>query len=315
MVKVIVLMSTYNGQDYLEEQIESILSQKGVDVKLYIRDDGSSDNTVQIAEKNEQVTVIKGNNIGVGPSFMTLLLDCPKADYYAFADQDDIWDENKLISAVNLLKENKEKPTLYVGNQRSIDKEANFIENRFDSSFPKQTLLNVLFMNLYSGCTMVMNNLLKEQLCDSKKCPPLSFFNHRIHDAWIACVALTVGIIIYDENPHMSFRRHGNNQTDAEIVRNKKMNIRTNARLLRSKLKRVIKGKSRKIRGVELTAKYLLKGYGYSLTDEEKLVLTYAEKYRKMIKFRKKLLLGDIFKKYAPEKNTDLKLKVLLNIL
>ena len=315
MTKVNVLMSTYNGHQYIAEQIYSVLNQKGVEVKLYIRDDGSSDNTVQLAENYEQVTVIKGHNIGVGASFMTLLLECPKADYYAFSDQDDIWDEDKLKSSVSLLESYKDVPALYVCNQRNVDKRLNFIENRFDNDFPQQTLLNVLFMNLYAGCTMVINDSLRKQLCDSKKCPPLTFFNHRIHDAWIACVALSIGKLIYDKTPHMSFRRHGNNQTDAEIVRGKKINIGVSIKLFSSKIKRVIRRSMKKSRGIELTARYLLKGYGSALTDEEKKVLTYVGMYRKKLKYRVSLLFGDIFREYAPEKKADLKLKVLFNIL
>lgn len=88
--KVIVLMSTYNGERHLVEQIESILNQEGVDVRLMIRDDGSNDKTVEIARKYTDDVVV-GDNIGFRYSFLELIKNAPEAEYYALADQDDIW--------------------------------------------------------------------------------------------------------------------------------------------------------------------------------------------------------------------------------
>lgn len=85
-----VVMSTYNGEKYLKEQIDSILSQEGVDVRLYIRDDGSSDRTTDILasyQEHKNVKIEKGNNLGFAKSFLTALDECDEADYYAFSDQ------------------------------------------------------------------------------------------------------------------------------------------------------------------------------------------------------------------------------------
>ena len=95
--KVAVMMSTYNGELYIEEQIESILQQPGVDVFLYIRDDGSSDGTLRILQKyssTDKVHIQYGKHIGIGNSFMELLWSLPDTyDYYSFSDQDDIWEK------------------------------------------------------------------------------------------------------------------------------------------------------------------------------------------------------------------------------
>lgn len=99
--KVVILMSTYNGEEYLESQIKSILNQTYKKWQLYIRDDGSTDNTVNIIEKycaldprinfyNEN----SRNNVGVVHSFMELLENV-EADYYMFSDQDDFWLKNR----------------------------------------------------------------------------------------------------------------------------------------------------------------------------------------------------------------------------
>ena len=96
-------MSTYNGEKYLKEQIDSILSQEGVDVRLYIRDDGSSDRTTDILasyQEHKNVKIEKGNNLGFAKSFLTALDECDEADYYAFSDQDDVWEKDKLSTAM-----------------------------------------------------------------------------------------------------------------------------------------------------------------------------------------------------------------------
>lgn len=111
--KVCVLMSTYNGEKFLEEQLESIFNQKGVEILLLVRDDASTDKTVEILRKFRnkylgQMVILEGkNNIGWRASFLTLLYkakeySCP---YYAFSDQDDVWLENKLYSACKCISE------------------------------------------------------------------------------------------------------------------------------------------------------------------------------------------------------------------
>ena len=101
---VAILMSTYNGEKYLEEQVKSIISQDYTDWHLYIRDDGSTDNTVNLIKKivrdNEKITFLNENkpkNLGVTGSFMDLLANT-KAQYYMFSDQDDYWQYAYLCS-------------------------------------------------------------------------------------------------------------------------------------------------------------------------------------------------------------------------
>ena len=98
-------MSTYNGQKYIRQQIDSILQQTNVEVNLLVRDDGSKDDTIKILDEYKQegkLTYYTGPNLGPQLSFLNLLNNCPKADYYAFADQDDYWEKDKLSTAVKL---------------------------------------------------------------------------------------------------------------------------------------------------------------------------------------------------------------------
>ena len=109
MKNVTVLMSTYNGETYLKEQIDSILAQEGIRVKLLVRDDGSKDSTQQILDdysKRGLLEWYKGENLKSARSFMNLVdtvsLD---ADYYAFSDQDDFWEKDKLSRAIDMLNQ------------------------------------------------------------------------------------------------------------------------------------------------------------------------------------------------------------------
>ena len=97
MKKVLVLMSTYNGGNYISAQIESILTQENIDVELLIRDDGSIDETINIinmisAKHTDRIRLIIGKNLGYEKSFLNLLFNAKNADFVAFADQDDVWD-------------------------------------------------------------------------------------------------------------------------------------------------------------------------------------------------------------------------------
>ena len=127
-----VLMSTYNGGQFLREQIDSILAQKGVEVRLLVRDDGSKDDTCAIlseyASAHRDIVWRQGENIGFVRSFsalvaMALESEIP-ADYYAFADQDDIWMPEKLSTACGVLAtKDPAKPHLFTSNSMQIDAE------------------------------------------------------------------------------------------------------------------------------------------------------------------------------------------------
>ena len=111
-MKVCVLISTYNGERFLEEQIASIIAQKGVEVDILVRDDGSSDMTCSLLErwqKEGKLKWYKGENLGFARSFMNLLKTASGYDYYAFCDQDDIWLEDKLQRAVTALEKIEDK--------------------------------------------------------------------------------------------------------------------------------------------------------------------------------------------------------------
>ena len=216
MDSVAVIMSTYNGERYLSEQIDSLLAQSDVDASLYIRDDGSSDGTLSLLEeygrKNDNITVTKGNNVGVGSSFMAALKSAGiRADYYAFADQDDIWLPEKLHRAIDCIKELGEgRPVCYCSNQTLVDARGEIIGIRHKE--PVDTgYLQILCNNMVTGCTMVWNRELQRILSDGKYTPSSRLLKKRIHDVWAAMVAAVVGTIYYDNDSYIYYRQHENN--------------------------------------------------------------------------------------------------------
>ncbi|MBR4422455.1 MAG: glycosyltransferase, partial [Erysipelotrichaceae bacterium] len=103
-MKLIVLMSTYNGERYLQQQLDSLYAQTLKPDRIIVRDDGSTDQTMAILEANarehKELSFSQGNNLGAGRSFWELIKTCEDADYYALCDQDDVWLPEKLERAV-----------------------------------------------------------------------------------------------------------------------------------------------------------------------------------------------------------------------
>ena len=208
MKKVQVLLSSYNGEKYIKQQIDSILAQKGVNVNLLVRDDGSKDNTNNILEKyGDRIKVIYGENLGYTKSFLTLIDECGEADYYALSDQDDVWLEDKLISGVERLeKEEGNKPLLYCSALQRVNED---LEPGEIQNFPglKTNIYSALVRERLAGCTFVFNNVLRDLLTGSSKLN-LEYS----HDSWtlLMCYACG-GEVIYDDMPHILFRRYGTN--------------------------------------------------------------------------------------------------------
>ena len=103
---ITVIISTFNGEEYIKEQIDSLLRQEGVSVRINVRDDGSDDNTISIINSfnDSRIRVFSSHeNLGPARSFLSLLKDCEESSYYAYCDQDDYWKPKKLITAINML--------------------------------------------------------------------------------------------------------------------------------------------------------------------------------------------------------------------
>ena len=220
---VLVLMSTYNGGRFLKEQIDSILSQQGVDVRLLVRDDGSKDDTCSIlyeyASAHQNIKWQACENIGFVKSFsalvrMTLDDECGLwskeyggglADYYAFADQDDIWMPEKLVTACSVLSsKDASKPNLFTSNSMQVDVEGNELELFHKGPEPRFRKGNVLVFGTEQGCSMVFNRKAIELYSECE--PQLTW-----HDRWLYHICYFLGSVTYDHQPLFYYRRHENN--------------------------------------------------------------------------------------------------------
>ncbi len=213
MKSVQVLLSCYNGEKYIAEQIDSIMNQKGVKVKLLIRDDGSTDSTRLILKKylehHSNIQFFSGKNIGVQKSFFNLLSRADvQMDYYAFADQDDFWLEGKLQRAIACLEsyEDSEKPLLYASKVIYADETLENLE-RFSYNVRRAPSFgNALLENICIGCTEVFNGKLRDMVT---KHQPQSDI---MHDWWLYMTASSFGKVFFDEEAHIYYRQHQNNQ-------------------------------------------------------------------------------------------------------
>ena len=209
MYNVLVLMSTYNGEKYIVEQVESVLRQKDVSIKLLIRDDGSKDNTVNIIKKMQDkyknIDIIEGtSNLKSAFSFFELIKCCnTNYDYYAFCDQDDVWLEHKLIKGINKIKD-IDKEAIYCCNYQLVDEKLNKID--LDNHFVTTNLKEAIIASNATGCTMMMNNYMLKIL--KGKIPDFVV----MHDDWCHKVCLAIGgIVVFDYDKNILYRQHSNN--------------------------------------------------------------------------------------------------------
>ena len=210
---VMVLMSTYNGERFLREQLDSILNQKSVEVYLLIRDDGSKDRTCQIiseyASKYQNIEWEHAKNVGFVNSFSSLVRMAMKSavstDFYAFADQDDIWMPQKLITACTALaSKNTAEPHLFTSNSMQIDATGHQLDLFHKGPEPKFRKGNVLVFGTEQGCSMVFNRKALEIY--SAHVPSLTW-----HDRWLYHICYFMGSVTYDHQPLFYYRRHDNN--------------------------------------------------------------------------------------------------------
>ena len=209
MASVTVLMSSYNGEKFIAQQIETILHQKSCDVRLIVRDDGSTDRTIEILrglQDSRKLELVIGENLRPAKSFFELIYNAPESDFYAFADQDDIWDEDKLSSAIEMLR-SFNKPAFYHSNARLVNANGEDTGKLLHDKNPKLNFLSLACAGGILGCTMVFNKELRDCVVQHSKPEKI-----RMHDYYLGMICLGVGGAgVYDETPHIGYRQHGGN--------------------------------------------------------------------------------------------------------
>lgn len=209
-LKIAILMSTYNGASYLKEQMDS-LEKQDVPIDIFIRDDGSTDKTIDILKEYQSkpnVHIEYGINLGYKKSFMTMLMKVNGYDYYAFCDQDDIWLPNKISSAVKIMEMSKANPTLYYSNLKKCN-ECLHVYKITDLDKRVMSLQSNILRRSIAGCTMVINNAFREIVASIGIKDKLLVQGH---DSYLVSLCYAIdGNIICDKNSYILYRQHEDN--------------------------------------------------------------------------------------------------------
>lgn len=212
--KVAIFLCTYNGQLYLTEQLQSIERQTYTNWEVWTSDDGSKDNTRSILEackatwSEKKIFIIDGPRKGFAANFLGLTCHRQiEADFFAYADQDDIWEANKLQRAIDWLSTvDANTPALYCSRTRLVD--ANNNEIGLSPRFTKPpSFANALIQNMGGGNTMVFNKAARSLLCEAGE-----HIDVVTHDWWgYIAISGCGGKVFYDDYPSLRYRQHANN--------------------------------------------------------------------------------------------------------
>ena len=288
-MKLAVLLSTYNGEEYISQQLDSLLRQTLKPDRIFIRDDGSRDDTLNILEEYSSeypfIRYYNGKNKGPAKSFWELICSCEDADYYALCDQDDVWFEDKLETAVSMLeKEEKDIPLLYCSKYTLTDRDLNPIDSNVSDLYGFSDFAHSLLYHTAPGCTFVFNHAARKQIekydVEKEYCI--------IHDAIIHKVVAMFGKVILDESSHMYYRQHGNNEIgmDANAIR-----------VFLGRISRFLNGKIRNYRSN--TARSLLNVYSDEIDKEKKELLNIVANYMYDPALKRQLLNRECFRSHS----------------
>lgn len=218
--RVAILLCTYNGQDYLSEQLESFTAQSYRHWEVWASDDGSSDDTLTVLQSyqnewgRDRLKIQSGPKKGFAANFLSLTCDTAiQADFYAYSDQDDIWESNKISRAVEWLSKVPDHvPALYCSRTRLVDADNN--EIGLSPLFTKRpSFSNALVQNIGGGNTMVFNDAARKLLCEAGCNMDLV-----AHDWWVYLVVSGCGgEVFYDSHSEIRYRQHDENQIGSNI--------------------------------------------------------------------------------------------------
>ena len=219
MKAISILLSTYNGEKYIKEQLDSLFNQTYKNFEVIVRDDNSKDNSLNILKSYNVEIINSTQNVGASKSFSILLehaLANSSSDYFMFCDQDDIWDKQKIENSVNLIQ-NMEKeygniPLLVHSDLEIVDEMLSTINNSFwqyENINPSYNNFEKLLMqNTVTGCTMMINKELAKLSLNIPK-------NAIMHDWWIALIASCFGKIDFINESTIKYRQHEKNEIGA----------------------------------------------------------------------------------------------------
>ena len=249
-MKIQILMSAYNGSQYIKTQLDSIAAQssyggilldgnsgqtpmpkrkeesshedEGMELSLLVRDDGSADGTIAILNdyccRFPWINYYGGSNIGVRASFLELIQKADTdADYYARADQDDEWLPGKLGRAVQCLRRLEvpsEIPQLYCSAKHIVDQDMKPCPSAIRQQVLHPSFGNALVENICTGCTAVFNKALLDLIMKYPVKTPQEMI---MHDWWLYLTAGCFGHVFFDKEAYILYRQHGDNAFGARL--------------------------------------------------------------------------------------------------
>lgn len=215
MSTVDIAMATYNGEDFISEQIDSIINQSYQNWKLYISDDGSSDNTVEIIKtfvsKDKRIELVNTERQGGVISNFNKSLKYTTAEFVMLSDQDDIWPSDRLKLLLNTIQQenNIDEPKLVFSDLTLVNEVGGEIAKSFykaNNLDPLNNLqgYNLLWNSTVYGCTTIMNRALLDLVL------PIPNDAH-MHDQWLAMKAHQYNGLIFLDTPTVMYRQHSSN--------------------------------------------------------------------------------------------------------
>ena len=288
-MKLIVLLSTYNGEKYLRQQLDSLIEQELKPAQILIRDDGSEDSTINILDEYSKqydfISYYQGENLKPARSFWDLIKKTEKADYYALCDQDDFWFKDKLKRAVELLeKEDSSIPLLYCSKYTLTDKDLNPIDSDVSNLYNFSDFPHALLYHTAPGCTFIFNEAARNRILEYDVNKEYII----IHDAIIHKVVTLFGKMILDKESHMYYRQHGDNEIG--------MNANVFVTFI-GRVRRFLFGTIRHYRSD--TAKSLLRVYGEECDKDKRELLEIVAYYMNEKRLKKELLNRECFRSHT----------------
>lgn len=214
--KIDILMATYNGEKYLVEQLDSIINQTYHNWNLLIRDDNSTDKTLEIIQnyhkKDKRIKILKDNkgNLGIVRNFEELLKNS-ESEFIMFSDQDDIWVENKLDMYLKMIEKIKNKGFMIHSDAILFDKsKSNILKDTFISKKAiNKGLENVFFNYFVQGATILISKEIKNFILPFPK-------EVYLHDRYIHLISELFFERIFVNKALIYYRQHGDNQIGAK---------------------------------------------------------------------------------------------------
>ncbi len=226
--KIAILMATYNGAPYIEQQIDSLLQQSCGGWELFVHDDGSEDCTAEILERcerarPEKIHVLKGSGTGGAKDNFFFLLDRVSAPYLMFCDQDDVWKPEKIRLTLERMREAERVrgegvPVLVFTDLSVADEQLRLIAERMSDyqgyDLRRTGFPDLMMQNVVSGCTVMINRPLAELARRGSGRDAVI-----MHDWWCALIAAYYGAVVCVDRPLVLYRQHGDNAVGAKRIR------------------------------------------------------------------------------------------------